>query len=71
MMKGKDEILNILVCSKNYRGIMALLHSAYGIRFLHTFRTVVQDDGEESRRTNGLSFGCRRDEKNGFPLPQE
>ncbi|OGE22270.1 MAG: hypothetical protein A3J42_02165 [Candidatus Dadabacteria bacterium RIFCSPHIGHO2_12_FULL_53_21] len=40
----KDEILNILVPSKNYRGIMALLHSAYGIRFLHTFRTVVQDD---------------------------
>ena len=45
MMKGKDEILNILVCSKNNRGIMALLHSAYGVRFLHTFRTVVQDDG--------------------------
>jgi len=42
--KEKDEILNILVCSKNNRGIMALLHSAYGVRFLHTFRTVVQDD---------------------------
>jgi len=40
----KDEILNILVSSKNYRGIMAMLHSTSGVRFLHLFRTVVQDD---------------------------
>jgi len=46
LLRGKDEILNILVSSKNYRGIMALLHFAYGDRFLHTFKTVVQDDKE-------------------------
>ena len=26
---------------------MALLNSAYGVRFLHMFRTVVQDDRKE------------------------
>jgi len=30
--------------SRNDHGIIALLHSAYGVRFLHLFRTVVQHD---------------------------
>jgi len=30
--------------TKIIRGTIASLHSAYGVRFLHLFRTVVQDD---------------------------
>ena len=37
-------MLNIVGSSRDDRGIIALLHSAHGVRFLHLFRTVVQDD---------------------------